>query len=100
MPLSANSVTKTPPPAAAKAAPYELGAGSITLQPAFELTRWEQSVELTTVEDCSGDTCLQPGSVCNVIWLFSSMFQCSNVSISPPVGQFGACDQNAGHTEH
>ena len=33
IPLSANSVTNTPPPAWAEAAPYAAGSGSITVHP-------------------------------------------------------------------
>lgn len=33
IPVSANSVTHTPPPALAKPAPYEVGAGFVTMQP-------------------------------------------------------------------
>jgi hypothetical protein len=38
MPLLANSVTQTPPPALAKAEPYDLAAVSEMPQPEFELS--------------------------------------------------------------
>jgi len=100
MPVSASSVTNMPPPAAAKAAPYEFGSGSSTTQPSFEFVLKEQSVELTSVLVCTALTTVQPGSVCKEDCALCTMLTPSNVSISPPMGQFGACDQKAGQTEH
>ena len=49
---------------------------------------------------CVGLTMEQPGWVCRETVELVTRLTASNVSISPPVGQFGAWDQNAGHTEH
>jgi hypothetical protein len=60
MPLVANSVTKTPPPAAANAAPY-VAPGLVTVQPSLLLTSVEQSVVLTSVLDWTEELdCVQP----------------------------------------
>ena len=37
IPVGANSVTKTPPPADAKGAPYELVVGLVMMHPSLEL---------------------------------------------------------------
>ena len=49
IPASANSVTKTPPPPAAKVAPYEFGSGFSMTQPSLLFAWKEQSVELMSV---------------------------------------------------
>src|SRR5579863_3103308 len=86
MPVFANSVTKTPPPAAAKAAPYDFGSGFSVTQPSLSFDWKEQSVELTIVLVCTALTTLQPGSVCNEDCEFCTILTPSNVSISPPLG--------------
>jgi len=68
IPVSANSVMNTPPPAFANAAPYDAVDGSITTQPSLEFVSNEQSVLLTMVEVWTGETWEHPGSVCRVIW--------------------------------
>lgn len=90
IPDSAYSVMKMPPPALANPAPYEAVEGVVTTHPWFELVSNEQSVLLTSVEVWTGLCCVQPGSVWSVIWFIVTWLTPSNVSISPPVGQFGA----------
>jgi hypothetical protein len=46
IPSSANSVTYTPPPAAAKPAPYEFASGATVVQPDPELAATLQSVSV------------------------------------------------------
>lgn len=92
MPLSAISVTNTPPPAAANAAPKELSLGSATMQPWLPLALEEQSVEMDEGVDWTGLTCVQPSRVWRLIWLRGCRLTPSKVSISPPEGQADACD--------
>lgn len=54
------SVTKTPPPAEAKSAPYESVDGFSTTQPSFEFVSYEQSVELTRVEVWTAPVIVHP----------------------------------------
>ena len=61
IPVAANSVTNTPPPAAAKGAPYDLGSGTSMAQPEFEFAWESQSVVLMIVLVCTGLTIVQPG---------------------------------------
>ena len=109
MPSFANSVTNTPPPSFANAAPYELVVGVVTTQPSFPFAAVEQSVEFTSVLVCSAsDACVHPSLVCSAIWFIVTWFTPSNVSIcagqrgaaggrgrrtSPPLGQSAADDQ-------
>src|SRR5260370_11101683 len=90
MPVFANSVTNMPPPAAAKAAPYEFGSGSSTTHPSFEFVLNEQSVELTSVLVCTALTAEHTGSVCSEVCEMCTMVTPSNLSIYPPTGHIGA----------
>lgn len=63
MPLDANSVTNTPPPAAANGSPYD-APGVVTVQPSLLFTRVEQSVVLTSLLVCTEEfDWIQP---CNI----------------------------------
>ena len=86
---------KMPPPALANPGPYEAVDGVVTTHPWLELAANEQSVLLTNVDDWTGLCCVQPGSVWSDIWFIVTWLTPSKVSISPPVGQFGAWDHHA-----
>lgn len=101
MPVVANSVTKTPPPAAANSAPYEAVSLSVTEHPLLSLAVYRQSVALTDPLR-SDDVTEQPDSVWADMRLLDWALTPSNVSISPPAGHVTSApvDQKAGQTEH
>lgn len=104
MPLSSQSIAKTPPPLDANPEPYEFVDESWTMQPSSPFVALKQSVEMTvpvsSVEESAADGCVQPSREWSVYRLFVARFTFSTISISPSFGQFGPCIQKAGQTEH
>lgn len=86
-------------------APNEFVSTDRTPHPAFCVSAAAQSCVLTSVPAMPSASAFvegsaQPGFVCSVTWLFVYVFTPSTMSISPPLGQFGPFDQNAGHVPH
>ena len=90
---------------ALKPSPNEFVSTERTPHPALSVSAAAQSCVLTSVPAMPSTSAfvegsVQPGSVCSVTWLFVYVFTPSTMSISPPLGQLGPLDQNAGHVPH